>query len=720
MQRAQNARQHTRPADQAASGGRSNAVSLIDHSARGVQLRAIAQLMRDSAPAQRLAALAARLAGAEGEAAQRMALPASPALPSAAGPGQQGRPPNRTGLPDRLKSGIETLAGLPMDHVRVHYRSSQPAQLHAHAFAQGSDIHLAPGQERHLPHEAWHVVQQAQGRVRPTLQMKGGVTVNDDAGLEREADLMGARAIQAGNATEHRAALGAALAPAQLRQPLAATGTAKASSARMPLQQQRPIVQRTAWEKHKDKWERRDEPGAYEKASDNEKSPPPASIGEEGWLYSSNTMTLYENYKAYFEAVRPDLSWRTVPPVSDQSQNAKTERAAFEKEYTSTRGEEDKSIKVTDLEGEDKLLGNKNGKIKFKVDVTHNYLLWSVPKYTGLNLVKEVTGKSLEELSGEAAAEKGVKDNRGYMMKQTKEHMEALTALSMIQSDEGLTEHDILGQYGKDKGETGAAINPKKIDPLHNPRDPDYQSKLIEILKLLDVYYDEKAVETKKQEATKKLVELMHKEGLKEYIQPVMNIELQHKDLQARNAAFHHSDLPSQMLVALAKLHRASGARDHSDEVTRAILRDPKHKELHIVGGRQAIFDSIWGPKSDAVVRKAATRLDSVQSHGLAYHWNPKTTVQARYEFPPYRELLQKTLKPVLQQKGGKALELYNQADTALGMIIENMNNIEEKGKTDTKDLPEKRKNYLMIIEQKNIELIKTMHLLREILAEKQ
>jgi hypothetical protein len=98
---------------------------------------------------------------------------------------------NNTGLPDQLKRGIETLSGLSMDHVRVHYNSSQPAQLNALAFAQGSDIHLAPGQEQHLPHEAWHVVQQAQGRVRPTLQMKEGVTVNDDVELEREADEMG-------------------------------------------------------------------------------------------------------------------------------------------------------------------------------------------------------------------------------------------------------------------------------------------------------------------------------------------------------------------------------------------------------------------------------------------------------------------------------------------------------------------------------------------------
>lgn len=104
--------------------------------------------------------------------------------------------PNNTGLPDNLKSGIESLSGMSLDHVKVHYNSAQPAQLNAHAYAQGSEIHVAPGQEQHLPHEAWHVVQQAQGRVQPTMQMKEGVPVNDDAGLEHEADVMGAKALQ--------------------------------------------------------------------------------------------------------------------------------------------------------------------------------------------------------------------------------------------------------------------------------------------------------------------------------------------------------------------------------------------------------------------------------------------------------------------------------------------------------------------------------------------
>lgn len=103
---------------------------------------------------------------------------------------------NRTGLPDQLKSGVESLSGMSLDNVRVHYNSSQPAQLNALAYAQGTDIHVAPGQEKHLPHEAWHVVQQAQGRVQPTRQMKAGVPVNNDASLESEADAMGARAMQ--------------------------------------------------------------------------------------------------------------------------------------------------------------------------------------------------------------------------------------------------------------------------------------------------------------------------------------------------------------------------------------------------------------------------------------------------------------------------------------------------------------------------------------------
>ena len=109
------------------------------------------------------------------------------------------RQENNTGLPDNLKSGMENLSGLSMDNVKVHRNSDKPAQLQAHAYAQGTDIHLGPGQEKHLPHELGHVVQQKQGRVKPTMQKKGKININDNTGLEKEADVMGAKALQVKN-----------------------------------------------------------------------------------------------------------------------------------------------------------------------------------------------------------------------------------------------------------------------------------------------------------------------------------------------------------------------------------------------------------------------------------------------------------------------------------------------------------------------------------------
>lgn len=100
---------------------------------------------------------------------------------------------NNTGLPDKLKAGVEKLSGMSMDDVKVHRNSKKPAQLQAEAYAQGSNIHLAPGKEKHLAHETWHVAQQKQGRVKPTMN-KGGTPINDSPKLEREADSMGAKA----------------------------------------------------------------------------------------------------------------------------------------------------------------------------------------------------------------------------------------------------------------------------------------------------------------------------------------------------------------------------------------------------------------------------------------------------------------------------------------------------------------------------------------------
>lgn len=101
---------------------------------------------------------------------------------------------NNTRMPDNLKAGVENLSGIDMSDVRVHYNSDKPAEVGALAYTQEINIHVAPGQERHLPHEAWHVVQQKQGRANPTMQMKG-VWVNGNSTLETEASEMRGRAL---------------------------------------------------------------------------------------------------------------------------------------------------------------------------------------------------------------------------------------------------------------------------------------------------------------------------------------------------------------------------------------------------------------------------------------------------------------------------------------------------------------------------------------------
>lgn len=104
-----------------------------------------------------------------------------------------------TTLDGPLKHGVERLSGVSMDGVTVQRNSSEPAKYQAHGIARDNEIHTAPGQDRHVPHEAWHIAQQRQGRVSATTQMKGGQGVNSDASLEAEADKMGALAAQGGH-----------------------------------------------------------------------------------------------------------------------------------------------------------------------------------------------------------------------------------------------------------------------------------------------------------------------------------------------------------------------------------------------------------------------------------------------------------------------------------------------------------------------------------------
>lgn len=94
---------------------------------------------------------------------------------------------NYTGIPDYTKARFESMSGLSMVDVRVHYNSDRPAQLKALAYTQGNQVYIGPGQEKHLEHELGHVVQQKTGMVRPTAYINSNA-VNDDPALEAEAD----------------------------------------------------------------------------------------------------------------------------------------------------------------------------------------------------------------------------------------------------------------------------------------------------------------------------------------------------------------------------------------------------------------------------------------------------------------------------------------------------------------------------------------------------
>ena len=95
--------------------------------------------------------------------------------------------PNMTGIPTQMKLDFERRSGLSFDDVRVHYNSDKPAKVGALAYTQGTQVHVGPGQEKHLRHELGHVVQQKQGIVRPTTWING-LPVNDSPVLEHNPD----------------------------------------------------------------------------------------------------------------------------------------------------------------------------------------------------------------------------------------------------------------------------------------------------------------------------------------------------------------------------------------------------------------------------------------------------------------------------------------------------------------------------------------------------
>lgn len=99
------------------------------------------------------------------------------------------------GLSAELVNGFQASTGHDLSDVKVHRNSGKPKDLGALAYAQGNEIHLGSGQEKHLAHEAAHIVQQREGQVKANTQV-AGKPVNSETSLETGADQMGAKAMQ--------------------------------------------------------------------------------------------------------------------------------------------------------------------------------------------------------------------------------------------------------------------------------------------------------------------------------------------------------------------------------------------------------------------------------------------------------------------------------------------------------------------------------------------
>lgn len=125
-------------------------------------------------------------------------------------------------IPEDLLARMEEAFGADLSAVRVH-QGAEAQALGARAYAQGTDLHFAPGEfdpdsvrgQELIGHELAHVVQQAEGRVQETASVNGAA-INDDPALELEAVEDGARAAgQGAGGTIRRRSRGSSVHPAR-------------------------------------------------------------------------------------------------------------------------------------------------------------------------------------------------------------------------------------------------------------------------------------------------------------------------------------------------------------------------------------------------------------------------------------------------------------------------------------------------------------------------
>ncbi|MEM7102180.1 MAG: DUF4157 domain-containing protein [Bacteroidota bacterium] len=119
---------------------------------------------------------------------------------------------NKTGMPDGVKSKMETAFQSDFSNVKMIPNSNKAFDIGAQAFAQGNEVHFAPGKfnpnthegQELIGHELAHINQQQEGRVQANSQLKGQ-PFNDQSNLEKEAEQSGKKAASASSVTKNPA-----------------------------------------------------------------------------------------------------------------------------------------------------------------------------------------------------------------------------------------------------------------------------------------------------------------------------------------------------------------------------------------------------------------------------------------------------------------------------------------------------------------------------------
>lgn len=94
-----------------------------------------------------------------------------------------------TGVPMDLREAIESETGLTVRDVLIHYNSSLPNLMGAHAYATPTSIYIAKHYGWLLKHELAHVIQYRSGRVA-AQSFADGITEINETILEREANII--------------------------------------------------------------------------------------------------------------------------------------------------------------------------------------------------------------------------------------------------------------------------------------------------------------------------------------------------------------------------------------------------------------------------------------------------------------------------------------------------------------------------------------------------